>query len=635
MVMTALRNGASGGILKYFLLGTLVMAAGGLVFMDIGGFFRGGTAGTDVAKVGKQTISINQFDQTARTTLRRLGMTPEQAYQTGYIKEILNGDIRTSLLQQKASDTGLRVSTQEVAKNVQKLLRPMTQPGQNPQDVLQQLLLSQGISEAQLVGAIGQEMTVNQLGNTVQSGFLEASQPMARDLARYNGEKRTIQLITFKDKNFTDVEEPSDEKLMDFYEKTKEAYAIPESRKSQIILIETDTIKETLEISDEEIQDVYDRNVSAYSEPEKRKIEQVILADLDQATEVQKQVADGKKLKDAVKAVTGNTTDYIPPRAQEKKELLEELRDNIFTSAEKDTIGPIETGLGHHVIVVQKIIAAHTIPLSKVKKDIKKELSETRLLDAQYDLAASVDDFLAAGNDVETLKEELNVRVQDMPFSNNFGLGKDNKAVFTKPFGPDAQTLVASLFELGEGEASPVIELADGRMAALLVTEIKDKSYQPFEDRKADLKKRWMGDTRRVQNKMHVLEVLSTAKTNSATFKDIAKSEKKQTKTLSNLKRDSKPKAPLTDSALRTVFEAPESEPFIIDLEDGAAIVNIQKLSLPDAPKEDVLKTAQNALLQSMQNEAYTLYVNKLRDKYGVSINEKLLKTVYGTRAEQ
>lgn len=118
MVMTALRDGASGGILKYFLLGLLVMATGGLVFMDIGGFFRGGITSSDAAKIGSNVIPIQQFDRTVRTTLSRLGMSPAQAYQLGYIKELLNGEIRASLIQQKAADTGIQVSTQQVAANI-------------------------------------------------------------------------------------------------------------------------------------------------------------------------------------------------------------------------------------------------------------------------------------------------------------------------------------------------------------------------------------------------------------------------------------------------------------------------------------------------------------------------------------
>lgn len=630
MVMTALRDGASGGIFKYFLLGMLVMAAGGLVFMDIGGFFRGGVSGSDAAKVGKHTISIQSFDRNVRMQLSRLGMTPEKAHQVGYLREMLNGEIRNSLLQQEAIEAGVRPSTKLVASNIEKLLVPMMQHGQKPSDVLEQLLRSQGIGEQELVQSIRREITVNQLGNAIQSGFLEVSEAMVEDLARFEGETRTVEYIAFKEKDFEDVKEPADAELTEFYETMKEAYAIPETRKSQVIIIKTDKLKDSLEISDEEVQHVYERNISTYSEPEKRKIEQTIITDIDQAEEIAEAVRGGQGLKAATEKVTGNTTDYIPSKAQEKPELLDELADEVFTAEKGAVLGPIETGLGAHIVVVNDIVQPRTTPLAEVKKDIRQELEETRLLDAQYDLANTVDDYLAAGEPVETLKEELGVEVQDMPAVNSFGMDESGKAVFTPAFGPDAQILVQSLYELGEGQASPVMELADGSMGALLVTEIKDKTYRSFEDMKQALKDKWIADSRRLQNKFATDEILNKAKADEHDLKTLASTHSKQVNNVSGLKRSTDSKGGLNKATIQMLFAAKPHEMMLIDIDGGAAIAVVQNAKLPEEPDEEALTAARNKLNQEMQNEAYTLYVQSLQDDYGVKINHKLLDSVYG-----
>ncbi|USO06156.1 MAG: peptidyl-prolyl cis-trans isomerase [Rhodospirillales bacterium] len=629
MVMTALRDGASGGILKYFLLGLLVMATGGLVFMDIGGFFRGGITSSDAAKIGSNVIPIQQFDRTVRTTLSRLGMSPAQAYQLGYIKELLNGEIRASLIQQKAADTGIQVSTQQVAANIKKLIAPMTQPGQSPQDVLAQILRAQGMSEDQLTASIRREMSVNMLGNAVQSGFLKTSETMTRDLAAYENEQRNVDYILFKDADLKEIEQPADEQLLKLYESTKEAYAIPEMRKSKLITIKMDTLKDSLEISDEEIKDVYERNISSYTQPETREIEQVILSDADQAEDIAKKIEAGASLKDATKEVTGNTTDYIPATSVEKTALLEELQEPVFTAKEGDLLGPIESGLGYHVAMLITITPAHTTSLETAKKDIRTELTETRLLDAQYDLAASLDDYLAASEPIETIKENLSVEIKDLPATNRFGIGENDKSAFNEEFGPDAQNMVSILFELGEGEASPVTELTDGRMSALLVENITEKSYKPFEDQKKALKKRWIDDSRRVQNKMHTLKLLTTAQGDGTSIKDLAKAKGRTLSSAKDLKRASEIEQPLTKAALGQIFEAKQNELFALDLDEGAAIMVVTNTTIPEKLKDEELKAAQNTHLQEMQNEAYTLYINSLRKKYGVRVNEKLLQMVY------
>lgn len=635
MVMNALRKGVSGGVLKYFLIGLLVMAAGGLVFMDIGGFFRGGVTSTDAAKVGSTTISIRQFDRTVRSSLGQLGMTPSQAYQLGYINELLNSEIRASLLQQEAATNGIHISTQQVAANIRKLIQPMIQPGQSPQDVLAQILRAQGMSEDQLTAAIRREMSVNLLGNAIQSGFLEAAPGMVKNMAAYDNEQRSIKYIVFKDSERTDIAEPADEDLEKFYQSTKESYAIPETRKARLIVVKTDNLRDSIEISDEEIKDVYERNISAYSLPEMRKIEQVILSDPDQAEQVAETVKNGATLKQAVEKIVGNTTDYIPSTDTEKTALLEELQEDVFTADKGAMLGPIESGLGYHVVILNDITPAHTTPLDKVAKDIRAELMDTRLLDAQYELANTLDDNLAAGETPDTIKDNLNVEIIDLPASNRFGLGADGQPALTAQLGPDAQTMIDTLFELGEGEASAVTELADGRMAALLVENITEKSYKSFESQKAAIKQRWMDDTRRAKNKTRVMDLLKQAEEHGTSIEELAKAQGRKVETLKALKRSDEPKEPLNKSALGNIFEANQGQLFALSLKDAAAILVVSDIKLPEDSSDEHMSAAKNKLMQDMQNEAYMIYLNGLREKYGVRVNEKLLQTVYAAAQDE
>ena len=635
MVMTALREGASGGALKYFLLGMLVLAGAGLIFMDMGGFFRGGITSTDVAKAGDHTISINSFDRQARASIQRLGMSPAQAYQVGYIKELLNGEIRTSLLQQHASELGVQVGMKQVADNLQKIIQPMRQPGQSNAAVLQQILRAQGMTEQALTASVRREMTVNMLGNAIQSAFLDSSQTLAKDMAGYIAETRDIEFIVFKDADFKDFEDPSDDQLLGFYEATKEAYATPEMRKSKAVIIKTESLKSSLEISDEEIKDVYERNIGSYRQPETRKIEQVILADADEAEQVAAALQNGSSLKNAVQEVTGNTTDYIPAKSVEKAELLDDLQDAVFNAKKDDIIGPVETALGSQIIVLNSIKAENTTPLDTVKKDIRAELEETRLLDAQYDLANSLDDYLAAGEPLESIEEELGVHLIDFPFSSKFGTDLNGKPVFTKEFGPDAQDMIIALYELGEGESSSVSELADGRMAAIILETIKEKTYTPFEDVKDDLKKRWVTDTRAAENKTYVSKLLDIAEDKDISLGDIAAEQNKELQKQSGLKRDVKAKAPLTEISLQNIFSMPLHKVTTLNVEGGTALVKVIKSKTPSDLSEEQIKAAENKIMQDLQVEAYNLYLKELQNDYGVNVNEALLETVYGQQDTQ
>ncbi len=635
MVMTALRDGASSGILKFFLLGLLAMAAGGLIFTDMGGFFRGGITNSDVAKAGKQNISLMQFDRTLRATLQRFNLTPQQAWKIGYVKEILKGEMRASLLQQEAVDLGLVVSNKIIAENIQDMIAPMVQPGQRPADVLEQVLRSQGMSEQQMVSSLRRDMYINFVSNGIQSGFLPISDILVQDIAQFEGETRDISFITFNHDDTQEVEKPDETVLQAFYEGTKEAYAKPETRKITAVLIDNEKIKETLEISEEELQDTYDRTIDHYRVGERRSIEQVILQDATQAEEVAKQVRDGKSLKDAAQAVTGNTTDLIPPRDMEKQGLLDELQEPVFSAKEKDILGPIESALGHHVVVLNKIKPEETTPFKDVKETIKNELSETRILDAQYDLAASVDDYLAAGENPEVIKEELGVEIQSFPFTTAFGVGEDDKATLTADFGADATSIIGEVFKLGEGEATQIIELADGRQAAFIADEVKPKTFIPFEDLKAELEDRWIKEAKSEANRKAVQTLIEAAAEDESGLAGLAKTNGKTVQKIEGITRQDRLKGPLSKADILQIYDAKPHTLFTLDLAGSIAIATVTNTEISDKVDAEKIASTKSALRQAQQKEAFDLYILSLGNKYSTRVNERLLESAYGPESQQ
>ena len=135
MVMKALRDGAKGGVSKFILFGFLVLATGGLVLMDVGGFFRGGVSGSDVARVGDHVIKAQTFDSNLRRTVSRLGMSTQEAYKLGYVGQILSTEVRGLLVAQAASDLGVSIPDSMVAKQVSDLVTPLAKNGESPKNI--------------------------------------------------------------------------------------------------------------------------------------------------------------------------------------------------------------------------------------------------------------------------------------------------------------------------------------------------------------------------------------------------------------------------------------------------------------------------------------------------------------------
>lgn len=629
MVMNALRQKASGGIGKFILFGFLVLAAGGLVFSDVGGFFRGGVGSSDIARVGDETIPITVFDRTLRRTISRIGMTPEQAYAMGYVREILNSEVRGRLIGKAAADHDIKISKNHVAKEIQAMLMPMVGEDQDPKDVLNQLLLQQGLTERELVRNMQRDLSIDLLRTGIAGGFSEVSDAFLSDMAKFEKETRSIEYITFPDKDFKDITQPEEQQLLDLYSATKEAYSIPETRTAQLITLKTDKLAETLDISEDDVRAEYEDNIESYSKPETRSIEQAILYDAAEANSVFEMLEGGKSLKDAVKEVTKNTTDYLPAKSFKREELLEDIQDTVFSASKGDKIGPVETALGQHIVVVKDIKAPHTESFDSVKKALRKELVELQLSDTKYELANTVDDLLAGGAAPEDLKEEVDIEIKTLPAVTRFGQLASGKPALNE-YEDERTQFLETIFELGEGESSAVFETEGGQMMALFVQTITPKAYKPFEEIKDTLAKRWNNDQRRANNKRSVMAHFETLQEGEKDFKALAQETGKAIKKLGQLSRDGEAKEPLTPTAQSAIFEAPVGESVLLDINGGTAIAHVTANNIPKtAYSKEEQKTAKENLLQSAGNEGLALFIEQQNKKYTAAINDRLLEQVY------
>lgn len=635
MVMTSLRDTASGGIGKFILFGFLVLAAGGLVFSDVGGFFRDGVSGSDVAKVGDTTISIQQFDNTLRRTINRLNITPEQAYQLGYTQQILNSEIRGELMASAARENDIRVGKKHIAQEIKKIVMPMAQDGQSPEDVLSQLLVAQNMSERQLVATIRKDVSVNLLNTGLQNGFVNVSTAMTKDLAAFENETRAIQYVLFTDKDVEMSVPPKDEELQQLYAATKEAYAISETRQAQLVMINTKDLEATLDITEDEVRVEYEDNIDAYKFAESRSVAQTILRTEEDAQKVFDKVQGGASLKDAVKAVMGNTTDYIPPQPVTKDNILAELSEAVFAAEKGDAVGPVKSALGHHVLVLSDLKAAYTQSFDDAKADIRKELTATRLIDTKFELANTVDDMLASGATPEDLKGEVDVEIKTLPAVDLRGNAAGDKDAFAG-MEADKAAILESMFELGEGESSAVFETSDNVMATVFVQTITPKSYRPFEAIKPTLAARWDADQRRAANRAAMqVRFASMMGDDGASLKDVASKASKQIKKLGKISRRDEPKAPLNPRAVGAIFATPVGEPVILELADGAAIAVVTANKLHDKTKDkEVLAELKTALVKGAKTEGLSVFLDKKNAKIKATINDRLLKQVYGGEAQ-
>lgn len=640
MVMRSLREGAKNKIFKTLMFGVLMAATGGLVLSDVGGFFRGGNFGSmDVASIGSERIGLVKFDRELRQILQNAKMSPQEAYKMGFVNQVLASKIREYLVHEAASDLGLSIDKKNVAKRLKDLIAPMVGPGQTEADVLRQILQSQGMSEAELVAAIGRDMASEILADSINGAPMSLNAEAVSDLYRAENETRALDYIRFKDSDVKDIQQPDDAQLEMAYQAMKEEFAIDEIRSFKIYTLQAESIRKSIKISDEELRDEYDSSPDRYNLPARKTIEQALLLQEDVARQVAEMTQKNKNLRAAVEKVTGRSSDYLGLQDFTDEALPEAIRKDVLAADKLGAvIGPLKTPLGWQVAYIKDIRPAMDVSFADAKKGIREELEQTRLQDELFAQATALDDLLAAGTSADEIKKQIPVTVKDITSINYFGKNAKGQEPLKDMPQDLASAVIAKGFDIPEeGQASPAEQMQDGAFTAIQVTALSPKTYKPLEDVKDIVAKRWDADQRRVANQALTSGYAEALAKGEETFEKLTSALGKRIESVSALKKNGEPQAPFSVRSMAMIFDAPLGQPVIVDIDGGKAIIRVTKADLPEKVNtggEDFARL-EDQIQNDTANELLGVYLETKNETYKASVNQDLLERSYGAAQEQ
>jgi peptidyl-prolyl cis-trans isomerase D len=634
-VLNVMRAGAQNKVVKTVLFGFLLMATGGLALGSGSSLFRNGLhANNAVVTIAGEKMSPVAFDNIVRRTLSRQSMDTDTAWQLGLIDQILNNEISNNLLTLAAKDNGIYIGDDVIVGQIKQIVAPYVSSTVTAQQALKSILMSQGMSEQQLVGALRQEMTNNIMRSAVVMAANVSVDAEANDLYQYTFENRAVRALLLPNDKVEGVQEATDEVLLPFYQAGQERYAIPETRSFTLAVLSPDAVKNTLEITDEDLQAMYDEQVDSFTTAEKRNLEQAILTDQAQAEAVVTRLGKGESMKDAIKAETGSTDAYLGTAGFEEKGLTKEIAEKAFSADKGAVIGPVQSALGYHVLVVKDTVPVHTRSFDEVKKELRDEALHDKLADQMYALSGQIDDHIAGGGTLDDLVDEMKLKMEKFGPLRADGSTAESKDGF-KEHADDRNAILQTAFEIAEGDTSPVMELADGSFAAVRVEKVTPKTYKPFDEVKGELAKVWIKDQREVLNKQKAQDILNKLQSGETDLDKAAKEAGLSVRAVDVVRGKDTP-APLTEAAKTAVFATRKGQFAMAPGMGGYAVFTVTDVNVPDvskAAKEDIEKVRANAT-QGMQQEIFTMYLENLRKKYGVKVNRHQLEQMYGPGAE-
>ncbi|MPS32541.1 MULTISPECIES: peptidylprolyl isomerase [unclassified Salinivibrio] len=484
-MMERIREGTNSLAVKIIL--SLIIFS--FAFAGVGSYLAGGS-NPPAATVGDKEISRAELDRAYQNERARMQQQAGEQFNQllgnpEYVKRfrqnILDRMINDLLLEQAASELGLRVSDAQVKAAI-RAMPQFRQGGQFNNDRYQAALRQTGMSADEFANYMRTDLMRQQLVNGLQgSGFVLPSE--LENLYRLEAQSRQVRTITLPVADFAEQVSLTDDELEAYYQANRDDYIQPRMVKVAYVELTGEGLANEVQVSDEAIATYYQENQSQYGSQERRKVSHILIegtgdeakAKAQQALERLNQgaafAALAKEMSDdTFSAEQGGSLDWIEPDVMDPA-----FENAAYALSEKgDVSGLVQSDFGYHIIRLDDIDPADVTPLAEVKDDIRAELQQARAADRFYAQSTTLAEVaFEEANGLEPAADAVNSKVQ---YTDYFALDAATGLMAR----PQIQQALDSYDVRENGLNSELIELSGEHAIVVRLDDVKPEKQLSF-----------------------------------------------------------------------------------------------------------------------------------------------------------
>lgn len=585
----------------------------------------------DLATVGDTSITMMDFDNAKRQYLDNFRRQMGQSFKPNMLD---TAEARASILAALISDRAisLEIASEYMnvgeadAINLVKQAPAFQRDGKFSTEAYQQFLNSMGKSDEQFVLELRRDLTRQMLLSAV-SQTTQASNTVAQRIHDLLTEERTIRTFEIKPTAFLKSVSVTDAEAQSYYDQNKSLFAVPESVDIEYVVLSPESYK-NIKASEDDIKTFYEQNLQRFSTPEERRASHILIAvnnektDADakkEADEIYKQLqADPSKFAQLAKSKSAD-----PGSARQggdlgffqKGMMVPEFDNAVFSGKKGDSVAPVKTQFGYHIIKIVDVKAAQAKPLKEVRGEIE----------ALYQQQAAIRAFAEDAENFSNMVYEQSESLQ--PVAERFGLKIQTVKNVTRDFedpliNPNVIEALYGFDVLEDKRNSNAIEVASNTLLSARVTAHHKQTVKTFDEVKGDivatLKNQKATEAARAQGSADIAKLLDK-KSASAKFGD---------KTVISRERPGAYAYEVVTAALRP--EANKLPTYTgVQTQDGSYfVIEVQSSKKIEAsPEQLAMRKAELAQLYSNPEQA--AFISGLETKFGTQILKDEYKPGY------
>ena len=607
-------------------------------FFGVDYYFRGGGSPGDVATFEGGKITEAEFANAIRDQQEQLrraaqGVDPAILDNPEVRYNLVQQMVRERLVEKRGVDLHFRVSNSDVFDRIAADPR-FQEGGRFSLELYKSLLRNAGVSEPAFEESIRRQIAAERIVDPISRGSVV---PQAAAIAFVNlaeqqreAEYATIDLDAFlKDVKVDEAQEKA------YYDANTAAFKTPEEAKFEYVVLTQDALLAQVAVTPEEVKAQYDSAAKTYRQEEQRQAAHILIAVKPDASEADKAAAkkSAEEIAAQAKASPAKFADLAKQRSQDpgsapqggdlgsnpRGTMVKAFDDAVFSMKPGEIVGPVQSEFGYHVIKLNGITPERVRPFEEVKAQIETDLKRQKV---GQKFASAADQFqnlvYEQADSLAPVAKALGLTIQTSPLVTR---------AQAQQIAMGSAKLVQALFSpesVAAKRNTDAIEIGNGSMMAARIIEYKPSVVRPFAEVKAEINKQLVQQA--------ASELAKKAGREKLALLEAGKTDKEVGLTFSKpvLLMRNRPQAGFTTEGVTRIFQAdPAKLPAYIGAPSdsgGFAIYRLVKVISPTDVDQAKVAAARARIGELQNRELFEAYVNTLKDKAKVVINQANLE---------
>ncbi|MDV6249003.1 MULTISPECIES: peptidylprolyl isomerase [unclassified Wolbachia] len=472
---------------NFFTKVTVVLLACLLIFMGIGNLLSGDDEKEEVARVGKEVITSDEYKSLYQNYGKQISGSDASREQVKKLKyDLLNALIEQKLLFNLTSELGLTVGEESIKNHIKNTKYFQNDKGEFDKNKFYETLNDLHMTEKEYIAKLEKVLPAMMFMTSLFKDNYPVTfgEKIDEQIYKSRYQTRVVDIVKITEDAVTNIPEPDDQALLDLYERNKSHFYYPEYRTAQYISLGQKYFEDQIKISDEEVDGIIEQQELK----NQRDIFNAIFSTKEEAETARRAFEEGKtsfeqiveefgKAKLEETRVNNITKDFLP----------EDVREKVFALKVGEVSEVLASSFGWHIV---KVESAHQISdedLVDLKKDIKSVLTNQKSFERVNDFINQVNYKIYNGSEIEEILSEYNLPIQTIGPVDASGKDQSGNNV------GDSGDLISFIFSREKDQKSYFKGVGDA-VVSVKIVDIFPPKLQSFEEGKALAVELWRSE---------------------------------------------------------------------------------------------------------------------------------------------